>query len=108
MHWARCRTLQVRLSARGTSEWGGYDDTTQLSSAEVFDSTTGTWSALPNMKQKREYCTAVVIGCCIYVMGGHGEDLALHSVEMFDTTTNTWTDVPDMPYSSYMATVVSM
>ena len=86
---------------------GGYNGTTstQLSSAEVFDSTTNTWSPLPDMEQKREYCTAVVIGCCIYVMGGHYGLTALKSVEKFDTSTNMWSNVPDMPHVLHKATV---
>ena len=51
----------------------------------MFDTSTNIWlSPIPDMKEKRSSCQAVLIGPKIYVMGGYNDSTTLSSIEMFD------------------------
>merc|ERR1711879_466891 len=82
-----------------------------LSSAELFNLTTGVWETLPNMSLPRTNHAVAV--CCrkIYVCGGRAahefdsnatvetfrSDGAYFVMECFDLGTNQWTEFPPMP-----------
>ncbi|KAG9147623.1 hypothetical protein Leryth_015705 [Lithospermum erythrorhizon] len=69
-----------------------------LSSAELYNSETGTWSTLPSMNTPRKMCSAVFMDQKFYVVGGIGgtETKLLTCGEEYDLETETWTDIPSM------------
>ncbi|XP_019164973.1 PREDICTED: F-box/kelch-repeat protein At1g26930-like [Ipomoea nil] len=69
-----------------------------LSSAELYNSETGTWRLLPSMNKARKMCSAVFMDGKFYVIGGIGgpESKLLTSGEEFDLETETWTEIPNM------------
>ncbi|HNT33550.1 MAG TPA: kelch repeat-containing protein [bacterium] len=72
-----------------------------LSSCEVLDPESKTWTQLGNMQVARSDFDSVLIGSRIYVMGGvyrdeFRGDVFLSSCEVFDTNTGTWECLPDM------------
>ncbi|GKV14076.1 hypothetical protein SLEP1_g24997 [Rubroshorea leprosula] len=69
-----------------------------LSSAELYDSKTGTWITLPNMNQARKMCSGVFMDGKFYVIGGIGSDKSkiLTSGEVYDLKTKTWREIPNM------------
>jgi hypothetical protein len=78
----------------------GGDDNGVLSSAEVFDPTTDSWSGMPSMSTGRIFfaaaapCETAVSRTCIYAVAGDdssGNPLA--SMEMYDPSTNNWTSL---------------
>merc|ERR1712038_790349 len=77
--------------------FGGYDGRTQLSSAEVYDTTSQQWTKLPDMKQQRSGCSATLVGNSILIVGGDNGSTALSSCEVFDIFTDTWSSpIPDI------------
>ena len=77
------------LVAGGT----GSDGFTQLSSAEIFDETTGTWTPTGSMNVGRgEFVNAVLHDGRVLVAGGIATDgTAIASAEIYDPVTGTWT-----------------
>ena len=69
---------------------GGRDDIGCLSSSEVFNISTNTWSSsiIPDMNEKRCGCQAVSIGPSIYVMGGENDAVVTSSVQVLEINTN--------------------
>ncbi|GAB4845493.1 hypothetical protein Ancab_038900 [Ancistrocladus abbreviatus] len=69
-----------------------------LSSAEHYNSDTGTWSVLPDMNKPRKKCSGVFMDGKFYVIGGVGiGDINLLTCgEVFDLSTRTWTEIPNM------------
>ena len=67
-----------------------------IGSAEVYDPTSGTWSPVGSMSEKRMYFSAVLLeDGTVLVIGGIGERAGegltiLDSTELFDPSTNTW------------------
>ena len=77
--------------------FGGYNEdghptTTRLSCVEMYDIPTQKWTILDStMKEKRNACTATLVGTKIYIIGGQGDNDILHSsCEVFDTLSNTF------------------
>ncbi len=60
-----------------------------LASVEMFESETGTWTALPDMTTMRGYepASCVVGGTKIIVAGGHDNSDYLDTAEVFDFAT---------------------
>lgn len=57
---------------------GGYDGSAMVSSVEIYEPRTGTWTAGEAMKELRGYSAAAVVKDSIYVIGGYkgeGEDI---------------------------------
>jgi N-acetylneuraminic acid mutarotase len=94
-----------RLPESGKNAWWPEDK------AWVFDTTKGSWSALPPMSQPRGALAAVAVGTKIYVSGGAkipdgmklpdgltggGPVELLGTLEMFDTETSKWTTLRPM------------
>ncbi|XP_058732861.1 F-box/kelch-repeat protein At1g74510-like [Vicia villosa] len=69
-----------------------------LSSAELYNSETGKWEALPNMNKARKMCSGVFMDGKFYVVGGIAADkiTQLTCGEEFDMTTNEWREIPNM------------
>ncbi|KAL6562533.1 F-box/kelch-repeat protein skip11 [Orobanche gracilis] len=69
-----------------------------LSSAELYNSETGTWMVLPSMKKNRKMCSSVFMDGKFYVIGGiGGPDLRLLTCgEEYDLETRTWREIPNM------------
>src|SRR3989442_15600005 len=62
-----------------------------LNSAELYDSTTGTWTSIGNLNTARWAHTATLLSNGkILVVGGYGVDGPLKSEELFDPATGTW------------------
>ncbi|KAK9271707.1 hypothetical protein L1049_002070 [Liquidambar formosana] len=66
-----------------------------LSSAELYNSETGTWAMLPNMHKPRKMCSAVFMDKKFYVIGGSNPEL-LTCGEVFDLENRTWREIPNM------------
>ena len=63
---------------------------------DMFDTTTQTWSRMPNMRRKRESCAGMIVtqrgtDNFIYVFGGHNNDVMLDSCEFLDVGKRKWT-----------------
>ncbi|MDD5308461.1 MAG: kelch repeat-containing protein [Deltaproteobacteria bacterium] len=80
-----------------------------LSSAEIFNPSSGTWTAVENMSVPRSGHTATLL-CdgTVLVIGGSEEVAELASVEIFDPATGLWTQTDDMatPSSGHGATLL--
>jgi len=80
---------------------GGYNPSLyQLSSVEMLNPATGTWTPAASLNVARSRSAAASAPCegdatqtCLYVVGGTGTDGFLGSVEMFDPSGNGWTEV---------------
>ncbi len=71
---------------------GGTDGTASLSSAELFDQATKTWSAIAPMKVARSHPEMLVLGTGkVLVAGGRSE-----TAELYDPATGTWTSASSM------------
>lgn len=78
---------------------GGCDsDGKILSSAELYNSETKTWTTLPSMKKARKMCSAVFMDGKFYVIGGIGgaESKLLTCGEEYDLESGTWTEILNM------------
>ncbi|XP_019170850.1 PREDICTED: F-box/kelch-repeat protein SKIP11-like [Ipomoea nil] len=69
-----------------------------LSSAELYNSETGTWTLLPNMNKARKMCSGVLMDGKFYVVGGVGgpDSKLLTCGEEYDFEKRTWTEIPNM------------
>jgi len=62
-----------------------------LNSAELYDSTTGTWTSISNLNTARWAHTATLLSNGkVLVVGGYGVDGPLKNAELFDPATGTW------------------
>ncbi|MPM14219.1 N-acetylneuraminate epimerase [bioreactor metagenome] len=87
---------------------GGYSgsahnsDMKPLSSTEVYDPSTDTWTTLPPLITPRCFFQTEVIDGKIYALGGwnvnvwDSEGKTLSSIEVYDPSTNTWTTLAPM------------
>lgn len=67
-----------------------------LSSAELYNSETQTWTTLPSMNKPRKMCSGVFMDGKFYVIGGVGGRGPLRCGEEFDLETGTWTEIVNM------------
>ncbi|XP_059655887.1 F-box/kelch-repeat protein SKIP11-like [Cornus florida] len=78
---------------------GGCDsDGNILSTAELYNSETGTWMELPSMNKPRKNCAAVFMEGKFYVIGGIGgsDSKLLTCGEEYNLETRSWTIIPNM------------
>ncbi|KAK9278999.1 hypothetical protein L1049_028581 [Liquidambar formosana] len=69
-----------------------------LSSAELYNSETGTWVTLPSMNKPRKMCSGVFMDRKFYVIGGIGvgNSKLLTCGEVYNLETETWHVIPNM------------
>lgn len=79
------------------------------SSVEVYDTTSGTWTAMADMSSDRAYHAAVAVGTRIYVMGGQdNNDNVLRSAEVYDTETSVWGRIQPMGTARYQVAAAAI
>lgn len=106
--WSRASSMKTPRSwfaaaVIGTKVYvaGGQGNTRFLDSAEVYDSETDTWEALPTMGNVRSSCHGVVLDGQFWVIAGeyvrnHYDDHQKSSAEFYDAKTITWQFIPNM------------
>lgn len=73
-----------------------------VSSIEVYDPDTDTWTVLASMAQGRRDFQTEVIDSRIYAIGGVGESNSCKSsLEVYDTVTDSWTSLASMTTGRY-------
>ena len=78
-----------------------------LKTFEVYDLSTETWSALPDMPTNRWGLSVVSFDGKIYVFGGRTLDFRPASVDVYNPQNNTWTSITNIPTPRYqLATCV--
>lgn len=82
---------------------GGRGPGGTLSSAELFDRTSG-WEALSPMSEERQGASAAVMRGCFHVCGGETRNgRLLSSAECFDPGVGSWRSLPSMSYRRRVA-----
>ncbi|WP_224243718.1 Kelch repeat-containing protein [Hyalangium gracile] len=77
-----------------TGGWDGEHGGTVLGSTELYDPSTGTWTAVASPSAARSQHTATLLSSGqVLLTGGEGTSGALSSSELFDPATGTWTSV---------------
>ncbi|TSM04873.1 Kelch domain-containing protein 8B [Bagarius yarrelli] len=67
------------------------------------------WEVFPPMATCRVYCTPVLWGGCLYVMGGCSENgMPLDSVEVLDLESQSWCQLPPLPTARAGASAVAL
>ena len=69
----------------------------------MFNVTTHEYKKLPSMLEKRGWCTAVIMGDVIVVMGGYNKT-SLNTVEYYVIGDSEWKELPAMNLPRYGAT----
>jgi N-acetylneuraminic acid mutarotase len=92
MSTTRAGHICANLSNGNVLVAGGWDYTSNLSSAEIFDAQTNTWTSVTPMNETRYLATATTLdNGNILVVGGYNGNSNLSSCELYNATTNTWT-----------------
>jgi N-acetylneuraminic acid mutarotase len=89
---------------------GGWDDTVPVSSAELYDPATNTWSRAASMVIARAHHTATLLASGkVLVSGGWNNGSTLASAELYDPVTDTWSPAGSMasPRGGHTATLLS-
>jgi hypothetical protein len=87
---------------------GGYNPALyQLSSVEMFNPATTTWTAATSLVTSRSRlsaasgpCQGTLTATCLYAIGGTGNSGFLSSVEMYNPATNSWSTVASLHTAS--------
>lgn len=69
-----------------------------LSTVEIYDPITDSWTKGMDMPKSRLECHSSVVDGKIYVFGGLNSSwIGLNRVEVYDPTTDSWTSLSNMP-----------
>ncbi len=92
MTQARRAHTSTRMPDGAVLVVGGLDELSgALESAEIYDPSDGTWSAVTSMEKARSLHTATLLGDgTVLVAGGEAGGVRLASSEIFDPTSATW------------------
>jgi N-acetylneuraminic acid mutarotase len=102
MSSARTRHTATLLSSGKVLVAGGYNGSTYLSSAEVYDPATNTWSSAGSMASGRSFHTATRLPSGkVLVTGGYNGSSALATAQLYDPVTNTWSSAGSMATARY-------
>lgn len=95
---ARRSTLGVAVLSGCIYAVGGFDGSTGLSSAEVFDIRTQDWRMIATMSTRRSSVGVGVVGGLLYAVGGYdgASRQCLSTVERYNSVTNTWSQIAEM------------
>ncbi|NDI36498.1 kelch repeat-containing protein [Chengkuizengella sediminis] len=74
----------------GRGDQAGGTENLPLSSVEVYNPETNTWTNVANMERERRYFKTEVMNGKIYAISGQDQVGTLNSVEEYDPSTNTW------------------
>ncbi|HYM78388.1 MAG TPA: kelch repeat-containing protein [Candidatus Dormibacteraeota bacterium] len=112
MQSAREFNAQVKLNTGKVLSIGGADNSGNiLSSAELYNSSTGKWALTGSMIEARESFPAVVLKSGkVLVSGGLGtSSIVLAAAELYDPTTGAWTSAGSMSVArvAHTATLLS-
>lgn len=80
---------------------GGTDVSTFVSTVEVYDPATDTWTTKKSMNRVNASFGAAAVNGKIYVIGGHKGQAGFSNVEMYDPATNTWTAKKSMQHARH-------
>jgi N-acetylneuraminic acid mutarotase len=83
-----------KIYALGGNCWLG--SCTIFNTAEAYDPTTNTWTAIASMGTGRMNLAATTLNGKIYAVGGDSGSSSLNTAEAYDPTTNTWTAIMPM------------
>ncbi|CAM8961530.1 unnamed protein product [Rhodiola kirilowii] len=104
-NWVKCGGMNVQRCLFGSSSLGsmaivagGSDKKGNiLKSAELYDSSAGTWEMLPNMHTPRRLCSGFFMDGKFYVIGGMTTSaVALACGEEYDLETRKWRKIEGM------------
>lgn len=97
---------KIYVAGGSQDEQGAW--TGAMSSVEVYDIASGTWSAAPDMPTPRHHHGAAALDERFVVVGGRNDDdLSLDVVEQFDPASGRWTRLPSLPAGAGGVAVVA-
>jgi N-acetylneuraminic acid mutarotase len=100
LNQAREHVSAVALASKIYALGGRWSGTGELTSVEIYDPATDTWTMGTPMQIARAGFGAAVVGGKIVVVGGEvlsGNNRALTSVEIYDPVSDSWSDGPVLP-----------
>jgi N-acetylneuraminic acid mutarotase len=91
-------------SAGGVRTLGEFYVDSSLSTTELFDPATNTWTSAPAMSLVRSEHTASLLNSGKVLLAGGIGTAIRSSVELYDPATNTWVSAPSMAYARFRHT----
>jgi N-acetylneuraminic acid mutarotase len=88
--------IDGKIYIAGGRHGGGFQSD-MTDALEVYDPTTGTWSAAAPMARPRSGVNGVAARGCLHVWGGEGALGMFPDHAVYDPRVDQWTELPDMP-----------